>query len=243
MELEKSSEEKKTGSWNSKVQDYWKKTSLEMSSTPAASRRGRPKGKRQETGSDTESIDPEMQFDEEDLESEMSSESARLIEDIEKEIANDTTSLREKGITKANRLNYLIASARERRMFASQRNTKKDKGTGMQETNTPSMQELNTDNFVQGTEVISPDLSPSSKNSSDKPTVDVSQTMNFLSDTANHLKGLMTGLTANDPDPHLKKVDPEVAKAATGLANSIYKIKRLQLDAMITKHKIENGKM
>lgn len=51
----------------------------------------------------------------------------------------------------------------------------------------------------------------------------------------------MTGLTANDPDFSCKKVDTETAKTAAALANSIYKIKRLQLDAGIAKHKMEKG--
>jgi len=60
---------------------------------------------------------------------------------------------------------------------------------------------------------------------------ELSRSTNLHEDTGNHLLGLMRSLTANRAPAEIIKVDPETAFAACKLADQIYKLGRLRLDA------------
>jgi hypothetical protein len=59
-----------------------------------------------------------------------------------------------------------------------------------------------------------------------------SPSMSLLDSTANHLHGLMKGLTANQPEAEIRKYDPEIVNAACNCAKNIREIMKLKLDAL-----------
>lgn len=78
-------------------------------------------------------------------------------------------------------------------------------------------------------DVIQPEVStPQSRNA----LLVESPSMSLLDSTAQHLHGLMKGLTANEPDPSLKRYDPETVQAACSCAKNIREIMKLKLDAI-----------
>jgi len=100
-------------------------------------------------------------------------------------------------------------------------------------TNENTMNETKTTSTKSSTPVNAVVIPPEDSTPQSKTALLVeSPSMSLLDSTAQHLHGLMKGLTANEPDPSLKRYDPETVQAACSCAKNIREIMKLKLDAI-----------
>lgn len=111
--------------------------------------------------------------------------------------------------------------------------TEKKIENGSLNTNESIMNETKTASTKSYTPVKADVIPPEDSTPQSKTALLVeSPSMSLLDSTAQHLHGLMKGLTANEPDPSLKRYDPETVQAACSCAKNIREIMKLKLDAI-----------
>lgn len=155
---------------------------------------------------------------------------SEISDDIEP-TQNESESENDNGGWKAKRYEMLLASARKHGLLKTKEERMKHSEIGTEEIKFSNTPKLNIEGSLKSMEKPLQKTLRNSDNCSDILEKTSLDSMSLLEDTAKHLHGLMLGMTANSPSPELVKVQPEVMNAAANAANSIYKIKRLQLDA------------